>query len=76
MLTAGPLTVKHIESNGFESIVQSTHVNFIPGDTQNPTELIAFGVAQPVSDGCNRYRNGIVYVMNEAGATVAKYEID
>lgn len=76
MMIAGPLTVKHIELNGFESITQATHINFIPGDKTTSTEVIAFGVPTPVSDGRNRYTNGRIFVMNEGGATVAKYDLD
>lgn len=74
-LTAGPLTVRHLEPSGHESITQAVSVSFQPlGDNQD-LQLIAFGVPNPVSDGCNRYASGTVYVMNEAGATVAKYDL-
>lgn len=83
MLAAGPLTVKHVERDGHEGITQATSVSFAPDDTDDDTDssdqhavLIAFGVPQPVSDGCNRYRSGKVFVMNEAGATVAIYDLD
>lgn len=78
-LTAGPLTVRHLEPSGHESITQAISVSFQPGTNppgdNEDTQLIAFGVPNPVSDGCNRYASGTVYIMNEAGATVAKYDL-
>jgi hypothetical protein len=76
MATAGPLTVKHVDRDGHESLTQAITVTFHPGDKQEPTEVRAFGVPDPVSDGCNRYASGRVFVMNEAGATVAKYDLE
>jgi hypothetical protein len=76
------LTVKHIEKNGYESLTPAKVVTFTPAksahpDANNPhDEVIAFGVPMPVSDGCNRYGNGMIYVMNEAGSTVARYNLD
>ena len=88
MATAGCLTVKHVEANGYESVIQATNVAFIPKELSHPdatdprAEVIAYGV--PVApgmqagfeDGVRRYSNGMIYVMNEAGATVSKYDLD
>lgn len=86
MATAGCLTVKHVEANGYEGVIQATHVSFIPkelchADDTNPrAEVIAYGVpALPggaFQDGVGRFTNGMIYVMNEAGATVSKYDLD
>jgi len=76
MLTAGPLTVRHIERSGHESVTQAVSVSFEPARGKSPAQLIAFGVPSPISDGCNRYGDGKIFVMNEAGATVAKYDLD
>ena len=76
------LTVKHIEKNGYESMTPAATVTFTsasiahPGDPNAKDEVIAFGVPMPVSDGCNRYGSGTVYVMNDHGSTVAKYHLD
>ncbi len=80
MLTAGPLTVKHVEE-GHESITQAITVEFerihsdTPGAPSGP-QVNAYGVPCGVDGGTiNRYASGIVYVMNEAGATVGKYHL-
>ena len=77
------LTVKHVEESGRESITTAKVVTFEPPDGDDDDsklkkafprgKVIAFGVPQPVSDGYNQYGDGVVYVMNEAGATVSKY---
>lgn len=84
MLTAGPLTVKHVEE-GREGITQAISVEFeqrpegshVEGQkTPCYGELTAFGVPNSISGGTsNRYASGTVYVMNEAGATVGKYRL-
>lgn len=82
-LIAGPLTVRHVEKNGHESITQALTVTVKPRSRamtelprDNAKEVVARGVPQPTNDGCNVYANGRVYVMNEAGATVAVYNLD
>ncbi len=81
MLTAGTLTVRHIEKSGREGLTMATTVEFVPGsksvkDADGRDHVIAYGVPAPVSDGCNRYGDGTIYVMNEAGRTIAKYDLD
>lgn len=74
------LTVKHVEKSGYESINLAEVVTFDPAVGSNNEwpkgQVVAFGVKQPMSDGYNRYGNGIVYVMNDQGSTVAKYNLD
>jgi hypothetical protein len=76
------LTVKHVERSGHEGITSAASVHFTPAKLAHPDDasardgVIAFGVPMPVSDDCNRYAGGTVYVMNERGSTVAKYELD
>lgn len=78
--TAGTLTVKHVEKSGREGLALATSVEFVPANCGNSDrqhdQVIAYGVADPVSDGCTRYADGVVYVMNENGATVAKYHLN
>lgn len=80
MLTAGPLTVKHVEE-GRETICQALNVEYerihsdTPGAPSGP-QVNAYGVASGIDGTINRYASGIVYVMNEAGATVGKYHLD
>lgn len=77
MLTAGPLTVKHIEENGHESIMQAISISFDPSTDVMGPSLTAYGVplrpGEADEGGCAQYASGVVYVMNEAGATVGRY---
>lgn len=74
------LTVKHVERSGHESVTVAATVIFDPAtgqDKEYPNgQVVAFGVPMPVSDGCNRYSGGIIYVMNDHGSTVAKYDLN
>lgn len=80
MTTAGPLTVKHIEE-GHESICQALSVEYeevisaSPGAPSGP-QVNAYGVPNGLDGTINRYGSGVVYVMNEAGATVGRYDLD
>lgn len=80
MVTAGPLTVKHIEENAYESITQAINTNYDPGSADRLPCFTAYGVPlRPGSadeGGYASYNSGIIYVMNEAGATVARYDLD
>lgn len=77
MLTAGPLTVKHIEENGHESIMQAISISFDPSTDVMGPSLTAYGVplrpGETDEGGCAHYAGGVVYVMNEAGSTVGRY---
>lgn len=78
-------TVKHVERDGFEGIVQAMDVTFHPGrdchgeDLGHIAEFVAFGVPGPNAgarlDGVVRYGTGTIYVMNEAGKTVGCYHL-
>lgn len=73
------LTIKHVEKSGHESLTPAETVCFDPaigehGEYPNG-QVCAFGVPHPVSDGCDRYSSGIIYVMNDAGRTVSKYDL-
>lgn len=80
------LTLKHIETSGHESIQQARSVDFTPArashpdDTSPHDQLIAFGctaIGGAVdADGVCRYGDGIVYVMNDHGSTVAQYYLN
>lgn len=74
--TAGSFSVKLIEKNGYESLRQCTSVSFVPGDNSERAQVVIYGDPEPVSDNCTRYANGKIFVMNEFGATVAKYDLD
>lgn len=71
------MTVKHITLSGEEFIYPTTHVNYVPskalgGGADLPPDTVwiypADHPAQPLTDGT-------VYVMNEHGKTVSRYEL-
>jgi hypothetical protein len=69
------LTIKHIEKGGSEGIIEAKSVH-APMD-ETPRKVRAFGVDDPMADeGVVTYGNGVVYVMNAHGSTVAKYDLD
>jgi hypothetical protein len=81
MKTAGTLTVKHIEEGAYESVIQAISTSYDPGSgPDRPPTFTAYGVPlRPGSadeGGYASYSSGAVYVMNEAGATVARYDLD
>ena len=72
------LTVKHIENDGNESIVQCEKVTFIPHEKEKPfglDQVVAWDTDRNVKDGNHTYTSGRIFVMNDQGATVAKYEL-
>lgn len=80
MLTAGPLTVKHIEE-GRQSIIQALDIEFEAhvaasdnADGYEGPQVSAYGT--PREKTLQYFRSGRVYVMNEAGATVGMYDLD
>lgn len=78
-------TVKHVERDGFEVVVQARDAMFHPGrqqcgdDPGHVAEFVAYGVPGPNEgarlDGVVRYGSGTIYVMNEAGKTVSCYHL-
>lgn len=72
------LTIKHIEKSGHESVQQARDVAFQPGDKDAEMKLTAFGCTAhggAVDDsGVCLYATGRIFVMNDAGATVASYD--
>lgn len=74
-------TLRHIEDNQHESIRQAKWVSYDPGfgPSSKGERGLQYGNAemdvdrQPtVDEGC--FASGTVYVMNENGKTVAKYD--
>jgi hypothetical protein len=63
------LTVRHIEPNGYEFIRETTGVWRDPADPDQVFAAADEG-AEPV-----RFATGKLYVMNEAGKTVATYHL-
>lgn len=70
------LTIKHITPSNEEFVYPTTHVNFVPQDAK---------AAVTGFDSLWRYDNdgraheivdGVAYVMNESGKTVARYHLN
>jgi hypothetical protein len=62
-------TVRHIDANGHESIREAKSITSNPGGGERiVTCRDAGGIGESFTDG-------ILYVMNEAGKTVAKYDL-
>lgn len=79
-------TVKHVETTGHETIYPATRVAFQPrkrpdGRTCDPREDASDDIAacvfidNPKGDTVPLGSFGVFYVMNEAGRTVAKYDL-
>lgn len=79
------LTLRHVEKDGHEGIMQAGEVSFYPG---KPTDdnvpetlpcLVAFGVPGPDAgarvNGVVQFGNGTVYVMNDSAKTIAIYNL-
>lgn len=80
MQSATMLTVKHVDSDNREFILQATGVQHqprLPKDASGmgtQASVIALGAADPEFDNPH-FTTGTVYVMNASGATVAKYSL-
>lgn len=69
------LTIKHITDTGEEFVYSTSHINFVPAEvkcaTGQPNSLWRYddtGRAFEITEG-------MVYVMNGSGATVARYDM-
>jgi hypothetical protein len=69
------LTVKHVETDGHESVVSATNVDSFEKNGKTRALVRVFGVSH-FPAGVGEYQNGVIYVMNENGKTVAKYNLD
>lgn len=80
------LTVKHLHCCGQQSVFEATSVEFIPTVSDPPTSdsptrdvVIACGRkfpgAAPGDGPAHTITSGRVYVMNEAGKTIANYDL-
>lgn len=69
------LTIKHVESNFHESIVEAESVGYEPRTAHNPATVFGYSVPgwanQPAA-----FSNGNVFVMNDKGRTIATYRLD
>lgn len=71
------LTIKHVESQGHETIHQARTVSYQPKDANGAlgTPEIVFGFDSPGMDGGLQFGDGTVYVMNDNGKTIATYRL-
>lgn len=74
------LTIKHVEDDGSEGILQCERVGFAPKCPNGERNLFAFGCVPTndggaIHDGTAIFGTGVIYVMNDTGATVGKYAL-
>lgn len=74
------LTLKHVEQDGHEGVMQALEVSFSPtAPAPSPRLLCAFGVPGPDAgartNGTVMFSSGTVYVVNDSGKTVAIYNL-
>lgn len=68
------LTLRHVEQNGYESLVLAESASF----DKKENILRGFGIPgsnAAISNGVMAYGDGTVYVMNDNGKTVAVYNL-
>ena len=71
-------TIKHITGTGAESLYEAAEVSFTP----TFSDQVARGgndtvwYTDPVTREIKPISDGVVYVTNDAGATVAKYDMN
>lgn len=70
------LTVKHITLSGEEFIYATTHVNYVPGRAKAP-QLSEDGlwIYEGADERARELSGGTIFVMNERGSTVARYDL-
>lgn len=73
------LTVKHVEKSGYESVFEAETVQFTPTMPSAPRGVSIFG-SPGLDEGARtgnhiQFSDGIVYVMNEGGKTIAVYNL-
>jgi hypothetical protein len=64
-----PFTIRHIESNGHESVHAATFASFDPGVGASSCG------EKCIQSDTHRFNSGRVYVMNDGGKTVATYDL-
>lgn len=73
------LTIRHIEPNGYETIYSCHSLWREPSPNQVKTEHPHYhqgAMVADIGDDQRRFSSGQLFVMNENGKTVAKYEWD
>lgn len=69
------MTIKHCDLSGEEFVYPTTHINFVPAAVKNCAPTTS-SVWRYDEDGrAYEIDSGSVFVMNEHGRTVARYNI-
>lgn len=66
-------TIKHVSPTGNETLYQATEASFV-SDPSGATSFVNY--TAPNSNEIKSIEGGTVYVMNEAGKTVATYRME
>ena len=71
------LTVKHITLSGEEFVFCTSHVNYVPGTAKNcaPVPPDSVWIYEGSAETPRELCGGTIFVMNERGSTVARYDI-
>ena len=72
-------TIKHVSPEGHETLYEATEVSFAPDyalQTANSTGLDTVWYTTPIAKEIRSIDRGRVFVTNETGATVAKYDLN
>lgn len=73
------LTVKHIALSGEEFVYATSHVNFVPsgakGEQSGPPNKDSLWIYEGTDERPRELCGGTIFVMNERGSTVARYDI-
>lgn len=68
------LTVKQMLSTGVQIVFEASRVNYVPGSAAQKTDEVLF-TESPDGTSSHTFLSGVYYIMNDAGNTVAKYDL-
>lgn len=70
------LTVKHITLSGEEFVYTTTHTNYVPANAKNCAPASdSLWIYEGADERARELCGGTIFVMNERGSTVARYDI-
>lgn len=69
------MTVKHVTLCGEEFVYPTTHINFVPASSKNCAPATSSLWRYDSEGRAYEIDEGMTYLMNEHGKTVARYEI-
>lgn len=70
------MTIKHITPSGEEFVHETTHVNFVPAAAKCATGSGASLWRYDSAGQATEIVDGLAYVMNDGGTTVARYDLE